>query len=316
MTRDEKKSIYSRLCDQGRITGLFMQPWWLDATGTWDVALGIRNGQVVGAMPFARQRTWGLKKIGMPAMTHHLRLWMDKPSDISDHKWLTREKQIIWLIIDDLPSYSFFSMVFEERSFNNWLPFHWKGFRQEMRYTFTIGRGQYENENYKLNRNLRRNVREAEHELILRHDVDLTSFYEVCKTTYKRQKMRMPFSPGQFKSIDSAIQTHQAGMRMGAYTSSNDLVAVSWLLWDKECAYYFIAGDNEQGRQQGASILLCYEAIRMAFEDRKVNTFDFCGSMLESVVDMRRQFGAQAQGLMKIWRAKHKWLDVALTLTR
>jgi len=66
---------------------------------------------------------------------------MDKPPDISDHKWLTREKQIIWLLIDDLPFYGYFyPWSLSKSSFSNWLPFHWKGFRQEMRYTFVIHR--------------------------------------------------------------------------------------------------------------------------------------------------------------------------------
>lgn len=138
MNREERKKIYTTLCDQGKVTALFMQPWWLDATGDWDIALGVRNDQVVGAMPYATGRRWGIRTIGMPALTHHLQIWMDKPPDISEHKWLTREKQIIWLLIDDLQQYGYFSMVFQERSFNNWLPFHWKGFRQEMRYTFSL----------------------------------------------------------------------------------------------------------------------------------------------------------------------------------
>ena len=54
MNREERKKKYSSLCDQGKITGLFMQPWWLDATGEWDLALSVRNEQVVGAMPYTQ----------------------------------------------------------------------------------------------------------------------------------------------------------------------------------------------------------------------------------------------------------------------
>jgi hypothetical protein len=133
MTIDERKKSYHALCEQGKITSLFNQPWWLEATGPWDVSLGTRNEQVVGAMPFAVGRRMGMSYLGMPAMTHHLRLWMDKPDDISDHKWLSREKEIIGSILEALPSFGYFSLVFDEKSFDNWLPFHWKKFRQEMR---------------------------------------------------------------------------------------------------------------------------------------------------------------------------------------
>ena len=316
MTSKEKKDIYRTLCDQGKITGLFMQPWWLELTGTWEVALGVRNGQIVGAMPFAYRHSWGLRKIVMPLMTPHIRLWMEKPSDISEHKWLTREKQLIWLILDDLPSFSIFSMVFEAKSFNNWLPFYWRGYRQEVRNTFVLDRLQYESNDYKVSITSERNVRDAGDELKFSKDVDLVRFYEMCQETYRRRKHRMPITLSQIKAIDTAAQKHQAGIRIGVYSSSNELLAATWLLWDKERAYYFMAGDNGKGKQLGASILLYHEAIRIAFEEKQVNAFEFTGSTFESFEDAQKTFGAKAQGLMHIWQAKPKWLIVVLNMTR
>jgi hypothetical protein len=316
MNREARKKIYTSLCDQGKITALFMQPWWLDATGEWDVALAIRNDQVVGAMPYAPGRKWGIRTLGMPALTHHLQIWMDKPADVSEHKWLTREKQIIWLLLDDLQAYGYFSMVFEEGSFNNWLPFHWKGFRQEMRYTFVIDHMEPEALDQQINRNLKRNIRQASTDLIIKETVDGKEFFDICRNTYKRQKMAMPYAEGLFLEIDQAVIKQNAGIKLGAYDKDGQLTAVSYLLWDRHRAYYFLAGDSEAGRQSGASILLCREALRIAFEERQLQTFDFCGSMLESISEVRRQFGARPVPLMKIFRAKYKWLDVLYSLTR
>lgn len=316
MSREERKQHYISLCEKGKIPGLFMQPWWLDTTGDWDVALAIRNDQVVGAMPYAPGKRWGIKTVGMPALTHHLRIWMDKPPDISDHKWLTREKQIIWLLIDDLPAYGYFSMVFEERSFNNWLPFHWKGFRQEMRYTFVIDRMEEEALDQHINRNLKRNIKEASAGLTIQRQVDAKTFYEMCSNTYKRQKMDMPYSFTLFSNVDAAVLSRGNGIKLGACDLRGKLVAVAFLLWDNDRAYYLLAGDDVGGRDTGASILLCREALRIAFEEKKVNTFDFCGSMLESISDIRRQFGARPEPLMKIFKARYKWLEVLYSLTR
>lgn len=293
-----------------------MQPWWLDATGEWDVALAVRNEQVVGAMPYAPGRRWGIRTIGMPAMTHHLQIWMDKPPDVTEHKWLTREKQIIWLLIDHLQPYGYFSMVFEEKSFNNWLPFHWKGFRQEMRYTFVIDRMDQDALDQQINRNLKRNIKEASAGIDIKRLTDAEGFFTMCKHTYQRQKMAMPYSVDLFTRIDQAVTEHGAGLKLGAFSKDGKLIAVSYLLWDNRSAYYFLAGDDDAGRQSGASILLCREALRIAFEEKQVSTFDFCGSMLESISDVRRQFGAQPVPLMKIFKAKYRWLDVLYSLTR
>jgi lipid II:glycine glycyltransferase (peptidoglycan interpeptide bridge formation enzyme) len=126
----------------------------------------------------------------------------------------------------------------------------------------------------------------------------------------------MPYTFETFTRLDKAITTHNAGIKFGAYNADRVLVAVSYLLWDQNTAYYFLAGDNDEGRSSGASILLCREALRIAFEERKIKSFDFCGSMLEPVSEIRRQFGARTVPLMKIFKARYKWLDILYTITR
>lgn len=312
-TEAERKDLYRQLCLDHKITQLFMQDWWLDATGPWDTSFALRNDRIIGAMPFALKRKWGLRMIGMPAMTHHTRIWMDKPEGISDHKWLTREKQIIFSLIEHLPPFSFFSMVFDEGSFDNWLPFHWKDFRQEMRYTFIIEHADVSGESA-TNRNIRRNIRDAGDQLIIHSEVAPKDFYAITGQTYKRQKMKTPFSFEFFSALDNTITAHQAGIKLGAYKNGS-LLSVAYLLWDRERAYYFIAGDSEQGRKSGAGIYLCNEALRIAFEEKNVAAFDFCGSMIEPITEIRRQFGAKAVPLMKIVKTNNRLLDIAYKLT-
>lgn len=316
MTPEKQKEYYRSLCTDGRITDLFMQDWWLDATGPWRVSLAVRNQQVIGAMPFRTHRQWGIRKIDMPDLTHHLSIWMDKPPDITEHKWLTREKQIIWMLIEGLPNYDFFSMVFKENSFSNWLPFYWRGFRQESRYSFVLDHADAAVIDMAINSSFKKKLRKASESLQIRTDIDNTSFYRVWSKTYDRKKIKAPFSFEVFQRMDRAIEAHGAGLKMGCYTSDGKLVAVSSLVWDQHTAYYYLSADDALGRDLSASLFLCREAIRIAFEERKVQRFDFCGSMIEGVTEVRRQFGARAVGMMKIYRAKWKWLDVLYMLSR
>src|SRR5687767_10948462 len=75
MNREERKKQYELLCNEKKIKPLFMQPWWLNATGPWDVSLAYRNNRLIGAMPFATGRRWGISYLGMPAFTHHMQIW-------------------------------------------------------------------------------------------------------------------------------------------------------------------------------------------------------------------------------------------------
>lgn len=314
MTLEERKNRYRKLCSDKKITSLFLQPWWLDAAGPWDVSFAYRNDQLVGALPFGTGRKWGVSYIGLPLLTHHMKIWMEKPADISDHKWLTREKQIIWSIIDHLPPHGFFSMVFAEDSFDNWLPFHWKNFRQEMRYTFVVDRAHFDSEALLLNRNMKRNIKTAESELVVREATDNTAFFNLCKKTYSRQKKNIPYTYDAFSQLDKAITENKAGIKLEAHKNET-VVGVSYMLWDTDTAYYFLAGDNEAGRESSAGILLCYEAMRIAFDEKRLERFDFCGSMIEPITEIRRQFGARSEPLMKIFKANHRWLDILYQLT-
>lgn len=316
MTSEQRKTAYRELCDQGKITKLAMQTWWLEAAGEWDVALAIRNDQIIGAMPFAPGRRMGVKTIGLPALTHHSGIWMMKPPDITPHKWLTREKQTIWLLIDDLPKHGYFSMVFDETSFDNWLPFYWKGFRQEMRYTFVIDAAPADDIDDRINSSFKKKLRKASETLTIKRDIDNQSFYDVCSRTYTRQKSKVPYTYKTFESLDRAITAHQAGVKMGAYSPEGKLLAVSSLVWDNDKAYYYLSGDEDEGRENSASLLLCREAIRITFEEKSLKQFDFCGSMIEPITEIRRQFGARTVPLMKIFKANHKWLDILYSLTR
>ena len=316
MMSTSNKARYQQLVDEGKIKSLFLQPWWLDATGPWDVSLALRNEQVIGAMPFAIKKRFGITYLGLPALTHHIPIWMEKPKDISDHKWLTREKQIIWSLIEGLPDHGYFSLVFEENSFDNWLPFYWKGFRQEMRYTFIIDRADEETISNQMNSSYKKKIRKAAELIRIERNIDNKVFHDVCSRTYSRQGMKVPYSFETFSNIDKAVVEHNAGVKFGAYNSEGKLIAVSSLLWDDHKAYYYLSGDEEEGREVGASILLCREAIRIAFEERKVESFDFCGSMLEPITEIRRQFGARTIPLMKIFKSKYRLLDILYRLSR
>jgi hypothetical protein len=128
--------------------------------------------------------------------------------------------------------------------------------------------------------------------------------------------MKSPYTFEEFQRIMSAIEKHDAGTLIGCYSASDELLAVASVVWDKDRAYYFLSGETESGREQSASLYLCREAQRISFEERKVKVFDFCGSVLEPVTEVRRQFGAKSVPLMRIYRARWKWLDVLYRLAR
>ena len=74
-----------------------------------------------------------------------------------------------------------------------------------------------------------------------------------------------------------------------AVDAKDQVVASVYLVWDRNAAYYLMAGYREQGAGGGASLLV-WEALK--FASTVVDTFDFQGSMIESIDRFFRGFVA------------------------
>ena len=116
--------------------------------------------------------------------------------------------------------------------------------------------------------------------------------------------------------MDTALKEKKAREIFFASDSDKQIHAVLYLIWDKETAYYHIAGDDSNLRKSGASILLIYHAIKYASEILKLNRFDFEGSMLPGIEPVRRNFGAKQTPYFTIQRFQPSFLSLFYDLKK
>lgn len=69
-------------------------------------------------------------------------------------------------------------------------------------------------------------------------------------------------------------------------------------------------------RNNGAGILLIWEAIRFTKENLGLDTFDFEGSMLPNVEAIRRQFGAVQVPYFTVWKYNSSLLKLLQKIKR
>jgi len=74
-----------------------------------------------------------------------------------------------------------------------------------------------------------------------------------------------------------------------AIDEKDNVHASIYMVWDKISAYYLTGGADPVLRNSGATSLLMYTAIKDMAE--YVNTFDFEGSMIESIERFFSSFG-------------------------
>ena len=138
----------------------------------------------------------------------------------------------------------------------------------------------------------RQAIRKAEKNRIrVRDDLPLDQFLELNRKTYTRQRLSLPATDAEIRSLDAALCMN-AGRRIFAGVDEQGRVhAAVYVVWADGTAYYLMGGSEPDLRASGAQLLAMWEAICFAASVAK--RFDFEGSMLPQVERAFRGFGAE-----------------------
>ena len=271
---------------------VFAQPWYLDAcTGPgleWSAVLSREHGEVRGALPFFIKKRGPFRFATMPPFVKWLGPYIRPP-------WrgnLRQEHAILADLIARLPRLAAFKQNFYP-TLTNWLAFYWQGYQQTTYYTYRLpGIQDLGRVEAGISANVLRDIRQARRKVRVVHDLGPEQFYAVNKLSFERQKLAVPYSWEQFQRYDAALAAHGARQLFFAVDAQQRVHSVAYLIWDKQAAYYHLAGDDPALRSSGAGLLLAWECIRYASGVLGLDCFDFEGSMLPGVERLRTRFGA------------------------
>jgi hypothetical protein len=286
---------------------LFIQPWWLDAVAgdSWEVVLDLAGEEIMGGWIYKLNNKFGISYIGMPLLSPYQGVFYNYPSGQKPSKRLSFEKKVIEHLIEQLPPVRYINQRFHH-SFKNWMPLFWNGFSQTTRYTYLINdMSSLEDLWSSFDSSTRRTIRKAENRYKLKavKSNDLAVFFKLNEKTFVRQNKKPPYSREFLKQIDTSAKEKDCRVILLAEDPKGCVHAGIYIVWDHDTAYYLMGGADPDLRNSGASKFLLWEAIQMMSE--KVNTFDFEGSMIESIEKVFRSFGAEPTPYFRIM--KYKW---------
>lgn len=279
--------------DEKTCIPIFSQAWWLDAVapGSWGEVAIEKGGQIHARLPYVIQRKHGLTLLTMPPLTQTLGPWL-RPYSGKYVNRLSKEKQLMTELIEQLPRFDLFQQNFHY-SITNWLPFYWKGFQQTTRYTYRLpDLSNLDAVWAGFQENIRREIRKAVNRfrLRVRDDLSIDDFLPLNVQVFERQSKGLPYPISLVRRLDAACQTHTARRIFIAQDEQGRHHAGVYIVWDEQSAYYLMGGGDPELRSTGATSLCMWEAIRFAATVTK--SFDFEGSMIESVERFFRSFGA------------------------
>jgi hypothetical protein len=240
-----------------------------------------------------------LRLLTQSSLTQTLGPWVET-SPAKPARALAHEHELLAELESKLPPAIAFSQQFSP-SMLNALPFHWAGYRLEARYTYRLHGLRSSGDLWaNLRDNIRREIRKARKRVEVVEDLGIDHFYSVLAKTYERQSIATPHSLPELERLAAACAARKAGTMLFARDDAGQLHAAVWVVWDRNGAYYLLAGAEPNLRTSGASSLLAWEAIERAGRDTDV--FDFHGSMLQSVERFFRAFGAQQTPYLSVTR--------------
>jgi lipid II:glycine glycyltransferase (peptidoglycan interpeptide bridge formation enzyme) len=235
-----------------------------------------------------------------PPLTQTLGPWVAREAGAKEAKAVGDQLELLAELESSLPPVQAFRQSFSPTLLNA-LPFHWAGYRLQVRYTYRLNGLRSETALWDgLSGNIRREIRKARKRLVVRSDLDLDRFYAVWAKTFSRQGMPGP-DRGQLERLELACAPRAARVMLFACDDADLIHAVAYVVWDRNAAYYLLGGGDPELRTSGASSLLLWEAIMQA---RAVtDVFDFEGSMLKPVERFFRAFGGQQTPYLHVSRA-------------
>jgi lipid II:glycine glycyltransferase (peptidoglycan interpeptide bridge formation enzyme) len=257
------------------------------------------EGGLVARLPYVVRGRSRLRILTQSSLTQTLGPWVER-SDASPARALAHEHDLLAQLEASLPPAQGFSQQFSP-SMLNALPFHWAGYRLEVRYTYRLqGLRSVDDLWEGMRNNIRREVRKARKRVEIVEGLGVDCFHDVFSKTYERQGIPTPHTLTELERLHAACTRRGAGAMLFARDESGEVHAVTWVVWDRNAAYYLLGGAEPRLRTSGASSLLLWEAIKRAREFTDV--FDFHGSMVQAVERFVRGFGGHQTPYLSVSR--------------
>ena len=233
------------------------------------------------------------------SLTQTLGPWIEV-SPAKPARALAHEHELLAELEAKLPPAIAFSQQFSPSMLNG-LPFHWAGYRLEARYTYRLHGLRASGDLWAgLRDNIRREIRKARKRVEVVEGLGIDRFHGVLSKTYERQAIATPHSLAELERLEAACAARGAGTMLFARDDEGRIHAAVWVVWDRNGAYYLLAGAEPDLRTSGASSLLMWDVIARAREVTDV--FDFHGSMVQPVERFVRGFGGRQVPYLSVTR--------------
>ena len=292
--------IWNQFIDSSPQGSLYGRTWYLDALNIkYSILVVIHNSQIMGGIVLAKNE---LNCYSNPLLVKYLGIYFTPFTGFNKYNITNEKIKISNVIIDNIYKIKTFDYFFHP-SYDNWIPFYWKGYKQQIYYSYRIDLKSLPSENIFSNfyKTLKTEIKFAENSgLIVEEDIKFDAFYEIHNKSFLRQGGKSPFNKKLLGNYYNVLNETNALKSFGIKDANNNLIAVAAITYDDNCAYLVLNGIDKDLIARGTNELLLFETLK--FASTVTSIYDFEGSMLQPIESFYRKFGGIYTPYMRIWK--------------
>ena len=310
-----QQEIYRTLSKQLALP-VFFRPWWMDMmSANWDAIVIKEKEEVVAVWPYSFEQKMGFQLLRNPLLTPYLGPQFFLPQKEKAFGRWNQEDRIYQQFWQQLPQWDFFEVMCLP-GYNNFLPFHQKGFSHTQRITYHIDLTASEDVMLQgMKSNQRNHIKQAAQDLkVMEGTAYLKEFCLHHQQTFQRKDKRYLYSEPFLTKLIQTSMAETSGLMLTALHDDGSFAASVFTVYDHDTMYLLLSSFNAQKLHNGAVSLLIFEAIKKA-KSLGLKTFDFEGSMDVGIEGFFRSFGGQrvpylccTQYNSRLWKWKRSLL--------
>jgi len=287
---------------------LFEEPYWLDcvAPGAWHAVELKRDGQIIGRLPYAIKRRYGVSAVSTPWFTPWLGPWI-RPSGGKQARELSHQHEVLTALIKGLPKVQR-TLIACAPEFHNLMAFHWAGYNLKVGYTHRLTSLGDEQALWAGMRDTARNkCRKAEKATAVNTGRSIGDFISILQKTFHRQGKDFSASFPVLERIDDAMRARNQRALYCVEDAKGRIHAARYVAFDERHCFSLAAGGDPELRDSGADALATWHAIKDAGKRSRI--FDFLGSMIRPIEIFVRDFGPSQVPRFSATRSS-RWLKI------
>ena len=277
---------------------LFCKTWYLKALGTDFEILVIEENMLIKAgIVLARNF---MNSYSNPMFDKYLGVIFAFEPKVTQ-KIISKQYKMLSIIVEEVKKIKSFDYYFHP-NFKNWIPFFWKDFAQQTRYTYRINySGKSLEDIYScFHSNLKNDINFAKkNDIYIKMNTPIDSFFNIINKTFLRQGSKAPFNKDKIRNYINELSEVNHFRSFSAQDIEGNILAVCGIVFDTKSSFLIFNGIDIEKHIRGANTMMIYKSIKF-FQERCMY-YDFEGSMLPGVEQFYRRFGGELTPYMRIW---------------